>query len=138
MHLSSPCTFLHRPEANRTCMPTLPGLTHFLPFNRNGGKFGTGGIVWRTIMKWGSSERDMPNYVFVRQQGLLDAAVKDKDSMKVWTPVILQQTRWPNMHIVLRCALSLTVSSVECERLISSINRINRQSSPSPPHSPLH
>ena len=63
---------------------------------------------------------------WVVNNGHLSAALVARDSMVLWTPVIAQRESWPKMHILLRCALSLTASSVHCERLFSLINRLNR------------
>ena len=39
------------------------------------------------------------------------------DSMVVWCPIIQDIHRFPRLHVLLRCALSLSMSSVECEHL---------------------
>lgn len=63
---------------------------------------------------------------WIARSGVHKVALEKRDSMVVWRDVIRQKERFPKMHVILRAALSLTIGSVECERLFSTMNRINR------------
>jgi hypothetical protein len=47
--------------------------------------------------------------------------------LEFWRPIILRQDLFPKMHVILRMALALNVSSSSCERFFSLLNRLNRQ-----------
>lgn len=63
-------------------------------------------------------------------------ALSKRESMVVWRDVIRQRDRLPKMHVNLRAALSLTIGSVECERLFSTMYYIDRADHV--PAGPLH
>ena len=50
-----------------------------------------------------------------------------KNIILFWKPIIQQQEQWPRMHVILRCALALSLGSCDMGRLFSLLNRINKQ-----------
>ena len=48
------------------------------------------------------------------------------DVFAFWRPIVADRFQFPGMHFLLRYALALCPSSVECERLLSLLNHNNR------------
>ena len=59
---------------------------------------------------------------FIIEKGLLKKGVS---VFEFWRPIIQQPILFPNLHVILRCALALSPTSCDVERLFSLLNRIN-------------
>ena len=51
---------------------------------------------------------------------------KKNCALDFWRPIIKARQKFPRFHIILRCALALSPTSADVERLFSLLNRINR------------
>ena len=59
---------------------------------------------------------------FIIEKGLLKKGVS---VFEFWRPIIQQPILFPHLHVILRCALALSPTSCDVERLFSLLNRIN-------------